>query len=369
MSITRKISNAISYDDLFVLLTEGDLDKDILRKILTKYKLMECKENKCYDRRPMITWFSFEDGTIYKNIKKYYQVYTFLLNTMDKLRTITLKDNLFYNMKKYFPHDYKKYIPDAFYLTQNYKLPENTLLIARPTIIISGGYKIPTSSGVDIFVIHNNESLTKTKELLKTGKYQNILLSYYIANPLLFKGKKCHLRMYYFATINNNIFRTYLLNFGFIYTALLPYVKSDYSNKDIHDTHWGSTEKDYYYPKDLMYLGKDKIDYLNNQMRTILYKSSVILYGEKVNNFENAKNSCHVFGVDFMIKDNFDVMLIEINKYPGYKHKNKNDLTLDNTIYSFFNKISFKPLFTNTDPEINNEDISTIPLFVKKINY
>jgi hypothetical protein len=366
--ITRESINAISYDNLFLIIGEGQLDKNILRNYLRQYNIKECDMNKCYNKYPRVIWFSFEEAEIFNKIKKYYQTPTFLSNTMDKLRVLTIKDNLFNNMKKYFPNDYHKYIPDSFYLTEDYKLPPDTLLIARPTLqIIEGGPRIPTGSGVDIIVIHNEENLKQAKKQLKS--YENMLLSYYITNPLLFQGKKFHLRMYYFASINNNVFRTYLLNFGFLYTALLPYINGDYNNKHIHDTHWGTTEKDFHYPRELKYLGNDKIKHITSQMRSILQRTSVILYGEKVNNFENSKNSCHVFGVDFMIKDDFNVMVIEINKYPGYKHKDKNDLTLDRTIYSFFNKISFKPLFTKRDPYIDQSDISTIPLFVRKLNY
>jgi hypothetical protein len=177
--------------------------------------------------------------------------------------------------------------------------------------------------------------------------------------------------MYYIATINNNVFRTYLFNFGRIVPALLPYQNTDYSNKRIHDTHGFSTEKDFVYPTDLNYLGTNNINNITGQMRTILNRTSMILYNEKVSNYENSANSYYIFGVDFMIKDkldNFDVVLIEINHSPGFKHKNPNDNTLEHRIFTFVNKISFNPLLTKSDPIIDKNDISTIPLLVKTLN-
>jgi tubulin monoglycylase TTLL3/8 len=259
---------------------------------------------------------------------------------------------------------------NSFDLTHNYILPDNIVVIARPTVFIGNNKpNITACSGEGVMVIHDNNSLEKAKEQLKN--YQNILLSDYITNPLLFQNKKFHLRMYFFATINNNIFRTYLLNFGYIYTALLPYKNAEYNNKNIHDTHWGTTSKDFIYPNSLMHLGGDNVNNITSQMRTILYRTSMILYNEKVSNYENSANSYYIFGVDFMIKDkldNFDVVLIEINHSPGFKHKNPNDNTLEHRIFTFVNKISFNPLLTKSDPIIDKNDISTIPLLVKTLN-
>jgi len=368
--ITRSSKNNITYDNIFVILGEGELNKTLLRKTLNQYKLRECPANMCYNRRPKIIWFSYDQVSIYKLLYKYYQTPVFISNTLDKIKTITVKDTLFYNMKKYFPNDFNKYMQNSFDLTPDYILPDNIVVIARPTVFIGNNKpNITACSGEGVMVIHDNNSLEKAKEQLKN--YQNILLSDYITNPLLFQNKKFHLRMYFFATINNNIFRTYLLNFGYIYTALLPYKNAEYNNKNIHDTHWGTTSKDFIYPNSLMHLGGDNVNNITSQMRTILYRTSMILYNEKVSNYENSANSYYIFGVDFMIKDkldNFDVVLIEINHSPGFKHKNPNDNTLEHRIFTFVNKISFNPLLTKSDPIIDKNDISTIPLLVKTLN-
>ena len=364
--IERSSKSSILHDNLFVILGEGELDKTLLRKCLTQYGLNECAPEFCYNRRIKVSWFSYDQPSIYKYLYKYYQTPVFISNTLDKIKTIAVKDNLFYNMRKYFPNEFNNFMQHSFNLKRNYILPVNTVLIARPTVAIRVNKpNIVACGGENVNVIYDNNSLDNVKKLLNS--YENILLSVYINNPLLFQNKKFHLRMYYFATINNNVFRTYLLNFGYIYTALLPYKNADYSNKDIHDTHWGTTEKDFIYPNDLMYLGDDVIKNITNTMRTILYKASIILYNEKVDNFENSSNSCFVFGVDFMIKDNYDVVLIEINHSPGFKHKNPNDKTLEQQFFSFANKVSFKPLLTKQDPIVDRNDISTIPLVVKKL--
>jgi hypothetical protein len=83
-------------------------------------------------------------------------------------------------------------------------------------------------------------------------------------------------------------------------------------------------------------------------MRTILNRTSMILYNEKVNNYKNSSNSYYIFGVDFMIKTNFDVILIEINHSPGFKHKNPNDTELEKKFLaeSKFNQLPSISLYT-----------------------
>ena len=63
----------------------------------------------------------------------------------------------------------------------------------------------------------------------------------------------------------------------------------------------------------------------------------------------------------------FEVVLIEINHSPGFKHKDPTDNTWDRKMYSFINDISFKPLLTNTNPIENKNNISTIPLYKKSL--
>jgi hypothetical protein len=266
---------------------------------------------------------------------KYYQTRTFIANQIDNLHSISLKNNLFYNMKKYFPNIYKKFIANSFTLSNDYILQDNKVYISRPTILINDKKnQIIACSGEDIVIVYDTNSLKKAK--LNLYKYTSVLMSEYITNPLLFMNKKFHLRMYYIITINNNILRTYLMNFGFIYTALLPYKNAEYSNKEIHDTHYKTTEKNYMFPKDMHYLGNDNINNIIKQMRNILNYTSQILYNNKICNYENIANGFYIFGIDFMIKDNYDVMLIECNDTPGYKRKEK-DYTLEKELFSFIN--------------------------------
>ena len=364
------LKSQITYDNYFVIIGDNtsDLNYNYLRKQITmnNYNLYECDKMNGYRKRIKILWVDFF-FIPYSIRMKYYQSRIFIANQIDNINSIALKDNLFYNMKKYFSNTYKKFIADSFNLTNDYKLEDNKVYISRPTILITDKRnQLVACSGDDIVIVYDSNSLEKAK--LNLNKYTSILMSEYIINPLLFMNKKFHVRMYYIITINNNILRTYLMNFGFIYTALLSYKNADYSNKEIHDTHYKSTAKDYMFPKDMQYLGTDNINNIIKQMRNILNYTSQILYNNKVSNYENIANGFYIFGIDFMIKDNYDVMLIECNDTPGYKRKEK-DYTLEKELFSFINNVSFKPLLTNTDPIINKNDISTIPVFKKKIQY
>ena len=266
---------------------------------------------------------------------------------------ITNKQQLYLNMKKFFPeicskHMAKTFILDNIESLKQIKLNDTDELTTTTTdesitstdtdtdtdteknskrIFIVKPVGHGACAGVGVTVITNDkELLDARKELCK--RFKHIIISEYIQNPLLYEGRKCHMRM--FLLINSDSTWS-LWEKGRIKTANLKYKKSDWTNKDIHDTHLKSTPKDIYYPEDLfsdLPHGstnlKEKYEYVHQQMKIILDAVAKIVKPH-VKCYEESKNCCEVFGVDFMITDDYVVKLIEINAEASYEMKDKDD--------------------------------------------
>lgn len=166
----------------------------------------------------------------------------------------------------------------------------------------------------------NIEKINRHKKKIKTLKHKHKyslqnewILQEYIDNPLLFNNKKFHIRCYYLYTFFNNIPEAYIYQGGNIYTAKNDFKNEFYNDKNIHDTHLGSTDDDYYFPHNLdcSQEKKNKIQKQINLLGSNLFKiMKGKCYSENINCYE-------LFGVDIMITDSFEVKLIEVNNKIG----------------------------------------------------
>jgi hypothetical protein len=106
----------------------------------------------------------------------------------------------------------------------------NTVYIARP---------IDSSCGIDIIKVYDQQTLSKTKQLLYNDKYINgISMTEYITNPMLYEGRKMHIRAYMLFSLINKEFKSYLFDTMKLFTAKDKYKNEDWNNEDIHDTHF-----------------------------------------------------------------------------------------------------------------------------------
>ena len=171
-------------------------------------------------------------------------------------------------------------------------------------------------AGVGVTVVTNDKELEEArKELSK--RFRNIIISEYIQNPLRYEGRKFHIRMY--ILINSDLTWSFWER-GKGMTAKLPYKKCDWTNKLIHDSHGETTPKDIYFPEDILPI--DKYEYVYQQMELILGAAAKIVKPH-IKCYEESKYCCEVFGIDFMITDDYIVKLIEINAEAGYGSKNE----------------------------------------------
>ena len=111
-----------------------------------------------------------------------------------------------------------------------------------------------------------------------------------------------------------------LYKIGKIITAKNDYINADYSNPNIHDTHFKSTLVNRYYPNDLQssnHLSNEIIENYYSQMELILDCAFTILE-PNIKSYSETKYGFEVFGCDFMITTDNIIQLIEINARHDY---------------------------------------------------
>ena len=350
----------------YLILDNQGLYHDRLREILDTNSFKEVNKKQVLSSpNKFVDFFwmgqSNEEGNRFD--KELYQIKSTLKTLLwrDKSHThgkdvITNKQQLYLNMKKFFPEICSKHMAKTFILddieslkqiklndTDNKDLitstdtdtditsTDETSTDETSTDETSTDKKIKKNNniifivkpvghgacaGVGVTVVTNDKELEDIrKELCK--KFKHIIISEYIQNPLLYEGRKFHIRMY--ILINSDATWSFWER-GKAMTAKSPYKKGDWTNKLIHDSHGETTPKDIYFPEDI--LPKDKYSYVYQQMKIILSAVAKIIKPH-IKCYEESKYCCEVFGIDFMITDDYTVKLIEINAEAGYGAKNE----------------------------------------------
>lgn len=227
-----------------------------------------------------------------------YEVKSRVKNVLrNEKRNITSKDRLSVNKRL------QEWLAPTRNLSQVENLKEGEVLILKP--VGTGAY-----GGKDIVIVTNTTELLQAKKRL-LQRYKSAVACQYIRNPLLFQGKKFHLRTY---VLVNTQREHHVAPFGKILTAKLPYQDGDFSNKAIHDTHLDSTETNWFYPEDLEVPALEK-SHLMREVEKVLH-----MIGESVPalSYQESKYAYEVFGVDLLITNEYRVVLLEVNEKVGY---------------------------------------------------
>lgn len=166
----------------------------------------------------------------------------------------------------------------------------------------------------------------------KSYYYIDWVLQEYIINPMLYEKKKFHLRGYFVYYNNkNNTKSGYFFNNQRVYTAKLPFINKDYLNKDIHDSHGGTTKKEINFKPDITnLLTKKQVEKIENDL-LFLFKNIFKITKNKC--YEEDKSCYHLYGTDIMITDNYELKLIEINMSPGFKKFKKQKINYFHIIF------------------------------------
>jgi hypothetical protein len=272
-------------------------------------------------------------------------------NKVDKDSIKNLKKDSFQNLvspslRKSFIVDKIKFVLYPKLKTDSFKefIDKYKILILKP-VDGHGGKEIRMIEGFDDFNKQIKE-LKKIKEkdnwsVKRNKRNEHInktdwVLEEYINEPLLYDGKKFHIRVY---IIYYNDKKTFIYNKFRLAIAKENYKLEDYKNKDIHDSHFYVYEE-----KEKMnlvhldeILEEDKYKYIIDQM--------VILFSDI---FKKIKNECYketkycyqIFAPDIMIERDYTIKLLEINTNPGFnKELNLAEDIFENIMYNIIDDI------------------------------
>ncbi len=198
--------------------------------------------------------------------------------------------------------------------------------------------------------IQSKKGITITNNLSIIKKLFNdsyILIQEYINDSLLINGRKMNLRLYLIVIIKNNKKKFYIHK-----NKKCLYANKIYNNNfvDLNESITSSElNKNVYNNLPLDY--NELIKYLkkNNYNIKLLNKNLNNIFNIIVNTYKNilfqssnlnSLTSVQLFGIDILIKNNLDTILLEINKGPVMRGVNKQDQLLKEEVYEdIFNKL------------------------------
>ena len=296
---------------------------------------------------------------------RFYQTEFFILNGFQFIDVFENKYSLYLNLQLYFPNHYNSIYPNSFLLKPsthwNDIQSNKKIYIARP---------IDSYQGIDIIKVYNQNTLQQAKQLLYKDKYASgISMTEYITNPLLYEGRKMHVRAYMLFTMINNHFNSYLFDTMEIFTAKQKYKNEDWNNENIHDTHFKNSgilalfRPGMYHKLTPKITNKNMQQIIANIKECILYISKLAI--SNIQLYSGCKNAYEVYGFDILIKDDLSVFIMEVNgKITGFEGA-------DYLFEDYFNWIKetvIKPcLFPHLEIEHSSQ---TTPIYSTKIlNY
>ena len=356
-NITYSNTFVIEYSPLIYL----DLKYDHLIKILEGYGLKKSSDPK------QNHLFGIIDN-------KFYNTEFYLLNRFQFIDSIENKYSLYLNLQLHFAEYYYKNYPNSFILTANTnwndinkkrKGNEINVFIARP---------INSNKGKDIIRVWDANTLNKAKELLYIDKYiKGVSLTEYITNPLLYNGRKLHLRVYMLITLINKKFSSYLLDVAECIISNDKYKNEDWNNNNIHDTHFSNSGISYIFP-DIIYnnkhnkftpkLTEHEVDIIMKNIRECINQISKIAISN-IYHYSNTKNTYEVFGVDVLVKDDLSAFVMEINaRFTGYSDSDP----IFERYFNWINETVIKPCLFPQLETLKTPD--TTPIYTAEIkNY
>lgn len=237
----------------------------------------------------------YEHPTIYEKKSTYFNKLNLYNILKSKYITYKFINESAPQLKIYMPVSSNKY-------ESNMRFP----VICKPA---TGTY---VGTGIEIF--NNKKDLAK---FLNKKIHPEYIVQEYIQDIALFNSRKFHIRVYY---LLQDTFEYAVFNGCKVMTALKPYDKNIYNNKDITDSHGKSTAMEYYH-YDLPYW-------------TTIYKQLLYFFGEftkaiklKYKNIkyeEPHKYNFEVYGCDFLISADYKIILVEINPKSSFRQTNYN---------------------------------------------
>lgn len=232
---------------------------------------------------------------------------------------ITNKSNLYYLFG-----EYDKMIRDKYLVRQydvnlyNYRdvigekeFSEGAIWILKP-VYSWGGIGISIYNNYFTFINNMDKQKKKLRNVQRAKKSKlKWVLAQYINDPLLFRKRKFHLRVPYLHFERKG----YIGKTFSIITAAHEYVRTDYSNKDIHDTHVKKSIQGLLFPRDA---DKETSDQIFNSIKELFYHVTQIMRKQRIGCYPDSKKCFEVYGADIMVTSDHEVKLLEINNNAGF---------------------------------------------------
>jgi hypothetical protein len=177
-------------------------------------------------------------------------------------------------------------------------LPDTFLKILKPI----DGY-----AGEGITVVTNKQEI---QNWVKTHEAPGWVIQDYVSDPNLKEGKKFHLRVHV-VVIGSKVFMCKEIRY---YLAKEKYVRSDWKNKDIHDTHYIEGQNEYLFPQDL------PDDWESGSLTGIKHIVRTVFRGIHVRPDWNGQHAYYIFGIDVMFSLKKPILL-EVNDRVGLSER------------------------------------------------
>lgn len=298
----------------------------------------------------------------------------------------------------YFPGGYRLYMKDeclTFFRLITGKAYQARKKTAPIQYIMKVGFGVHRGAGVELL----DEQLEKDYlELYERGKRcgentDNILAQQYIGNPLLYKGHKFDFRIYMMIS-SVNPFKIYYHD-GFLRVSLFKYTdrafqkaaeitNTELSKKIIKDcekhnkTHEGMNADQL---REFQYKTLDELsDYLNeigkvnntnwaNDYLRPHFQRAFLSAGKMIEKrVYNSSNVFEIYGVDFVIDEDLNVFIIEVNASPMIVGTNLRKTQLMSDMLTGVFNITFAQQFSRTKRTLNflSENKRKIKKTIKK---
>jgi len=261
------MTSILSKNKTFTILCKQGLIHTYLIDILEKNGWTYIEFQELYlnniDKFVDFAWFGASIGNEYlKFDSRIYNINTIIKNLICgsgvrgdivEKDVVTNKHALYFNFIQQFPDICNKHMCKSWDLNNINEIKKDEVFILRPVGSGAGG-------GAHVNIVTTTNKLIYYKR--KLSRFPYALATEYITNPMLMCNKKFHLRIYWivypdkFGKYYNKLYKI-----GKIITAKNDYKNADYSNIDIHDTHFKSTFINRYFPEDLQ-----EINNLSNEI-------------------------------------------------------------------------------------------------------
>jgi hypothetical protein len=323
-------------------------DKDDISIFVQKLEARGWKQTENLKTKPTLLYIIRSANNF--NEKKYYPVYSLITNQLGGAKSsLTNKFFLCSTLNKISESLADQYLMKSF----NSSLFDPNTNYSYPYILKGIG----AFAGKGNEVVGDLEEMKfKLKELKK--RFTTVMICEYIRDPLLIYNRKFHLRVSFVVVRTKDYYFTSVLPCYNMAISKDPFKLEDFENTSIHDTHFSTTyENEIFqfldpnkFPKFTMTLVKN----VENQINTILKVLSPSLENT-VELYDNCLNGFDILGADFMITNDGNIKLLEINEKASYirlKNKTAYDLFYSN----YFSWIDSTILENILKPELIEKD-------------